>query len=133
MFVINFSFEDVIMKYFLLAVFFASYVSTANAGPGSSKMSGVINEFNNFSRKVPVKRHSTRSTQTSLKTKGFRPTRPIDTSQWHTLEFPKKVEYVDEAHETFKAPPGFQEKIEQSLRRRDVEQSSKFDDGLKKK
>lgn len=103
------------MKYLLLAIFFFSYVSTASAGPGSSKMSRVINEFNNFSRKVPVKSHSTRSTQTSLKTKGFRPTQPIDTSQWHTLEFPKTVEYVDEAHETFKTPPGFQEKIEQSL------------------
>lgn len=74
-----------------------------------------------------------RAMHTQLKTKGFRPEKSIETTQWHTLKLPKKLEYVDEAHETFKTPPGFIESIERSLHSRGTEQSLKLDDLLKKK
>ncbi len=120
------------MKFLLSAGLFALSASIANAGPVPLKMFMTMNEFSNFSRKIPMQKRFTH-TQTQLKTKGFRPEKPIETNEWHTLKLPEKVEYVDEAHETFKTPPGFQEKLEKSLRSKGTEQSSKFDDALKKK
>lgn len=118
------------MKFLLATIFLAFSISTANAGLGFSKMSMISNEFNYFSRRIPMQK---RFVHTQLKTKGFRPEKPIETTVWHTLKLPEKVEYVDEAHETFKTPPGFLESIEKSLRSKGSEQSSKLEDSLKKK
>lgn len=81
-------------------------------------------------REIQMQKDSIRP---QLKTRGFRPATPIDTTKLHTLKLPKKVEYVDEARETFKAPPGLQESIDKSLRSRGIEQSSQLDAALGRK
>lgn len=71
-----------------------------------------------------------------LKTKGFRPEGSIEEAkdiQWHILNLPKKVEYLDENHEIFKTPEGFQQNLEKSLCRNGREQSSSAKNPLKKK
>jgi hypothetical protein len=115
------------MKILMFTVFFASSVSIATAGPGSSRFG--IHDIDCFFRTISMQKRFIHSPQ---KTKGFKPEKPIESSEWHTLKLPKKVEYVDETHETFKTPPGFIENIEKSLRRKTKEQSA-TDETFKKK
>lgn len=85
-------------------------------------------------KRVPSQMIQKRSLYTQqLKTKGFRPEGPIEATTWHVINVPKKLEYVDESHEVFKAPEGFQESIEKSLCRNGKQQSSNINDPLKKK
>ena len=59
---------------------------------------------------------------TKLKTKGYEPKEPPTTYQFHTLKLPKRLEYVDDTYEVFRAPPGFQEMLEESVKRSHAEQ-----------
>lgn len=107
------------MKFWLFTSIFALSISIANAGPGSSRMAMLINEIN-FSRTVPMQK---RFFHTKLKTKGFRPEETTTIPQRHILPWPKKIEYLDDTYEVFRTPPGFIERLEESVKRSHTEQS----------
>ena len=152
------------MKFALFSSFFVLAITTANAGPGASKIAtaDIISNLpknssrvlkstkgyrppepskpiqfqyekmdrkvkfldENHERYIPYSSKSTstshvqkRSFHTKLKTKGYEPKEKHEISQLYTLDFPKKLEYLDETHEVFRTPPGFQKMLDESLKR----------------
>jgi len=128
------------MKLLLSTGIFMLAISTVNAGPGASRMAapemlqntsrGVYRTctglgglrmsdrmFDRFS-------HTRKSFfHTKLKTEGYKPKETAEIPQRHILPWPKKVEYLDDTYEIFRTPPGFKEKLEESVKRSHTEQS----------
>ena len=119
------------MKNPILILPLFSFSGIINSDPVYSMM--ISENFKNISR-VAVKRAlpsmtERRTVHMQLKTKGFRPEKPIEITQWHTLDLPKRVEYLDETYEVFRTPPGFQEMIENSIKK----SREKLDDPVEEK
>lgn len=142
------------MKFLLSVSFFALATTVVHAGPGSSTAKTALREVipntsryvsrtyarpgrlrmdkNIYSSSPHTQKRFNHATPTQLKTRGFRPEKPVEVTQLHTLDLPTKLEYLDETYEVFRTPPGFQNMLEESLKRSHTKASSIIKEEKKK-
>ena len=122
------------MRFLLSTSIFILILNAANAGPGASRMAmpEVMNSSKFIAKIYPktgdfrMNRYNfyntyphiqKRTFHTKLKTDGYKPKETAVIPQRHILPWPKKVEYLDDTYEVFRTPPGFKEKLEESIKR----------------
>lgn len=112
------------MKILLSTGVFMLAISTVNAGPGASRMATpeILQNTSRGLRMFDRFSHTRKSfVHTKLRTVGYEPKETPTTHKVHTLKLPKKLEYLDDTYEVFRTPPGFQEMLEESIKRSHTE------------